>query len=367
MRSNVKAYVGPYNSDPISTIISNMQKAQGDFTVMTPLGFDGLARLAVVRGDPALKKTGATATQGGAAVKSFLGCMTVGSIPDSFAADIVSAMGSGGLFEVPAGTAGVFARGETPFWGAQPDGSTWETSANNKRFLMYGFKIAYAKDQFPVNGATTLNGFDYKTLPVIGGGILAPFNPQVIIGVCELAGPSSSRIYHAGAILAGKNLSCPLSPPILASAASTEGGFLSVTSLARKALGVFVPQPLNATALVVGIAGGRGELSPTAAVVVTPTPAFISQPVNGFVNSPIPGSPGRSVQVKVTNGAGTALSNAAVKITVFNNSGVNVAASGDSVNTGNDGVATFSALTVNKAGGYKLTATVVSYDGIPGG
>jgi len=129
---------------------------------------------------------------------------------------------------------------------------------------------------------------------------------------------------------------------------------------------VFVPQPLNATALVVGIAGGRGELSPTAAVFVTPTPTFFSQPLDGIINKPLPGNPGPSVQVKVTNAANTPLRNAVVRITVFNNSGVNVAASGDSVNTNNDGIAIFSNLTVNKAGGYKLTATV-SYDGIPGG
>jgi len=217
LRSNAKAYVGPYNTDPISTIIGNMQKVSGDFVAMTPLGYDGLARLAVVRGDPTLKKSGATAAQGAAVATSFLGCMNVGAIPDAFAADIVAAMGSGGLFEVPSGTAGVYSRGETPFWGAQPDvGASWATSAGGKRFLMYGFKIDYAKDQFPVNGSTPLNGFDYKTLPVIGGGILAPFSPQVIIGVCDLAGTNTARIYHAGVILAGKNLTCPTPAPILA-------------------------------------------------------------------------------------------------------------------------------------------------------
>jgi hypothetical protein len=372
LRNNARAYVASYNSDAISDIISSMQGA-ANATVRTSLGFDGLAQLAAIRGDADRKKADATPLQGAEVVKSFLGCMNVGAIPDAFALDIVNAMGSGGMFEVPTGNAPVYSRGETPFWGAQPEtGSTW-ASSTNKRFLMYGFKIQYDNDNGildPVlNKATplTLNGFDYKTLPVIGTAntSLAAFNPQVTIGICDIAAPSSARIYHSGAVLAGKTLTCASPAPVLASAEAPVGGFTSVAWLARKALGVFTPQPLNATALVVGIAGGRGELSPTAAVVASISATFLSQPTNGFVKKPIPGTEG-PVSVLVKSDNGYLYRNIQVTISVANTSGTNVAASGAVATTGDDGIALFPDLTVNKAGGYTLTASTSLDAGLAG-
>ena len=72
LRSNARAYVASYNSDAISNIITSMGSTS-DTTLRTSLGYDGLARLAVVRGDSSLKKSGATAAQGAEVVKSFLG------------------------------------------------------------------------------------------------------------------------------------------------------------------------------------------------------------------------------------------------------------------------------------------------------
>jgi len=286
--------------------------------------------------------------------------------------DIITAMGSGGLFEVPAGSTPVYSRGETPFWGAQPEtGATW-ASSTNKRFLLYGFKIQYDKNVGGVldpvlNTATSLNGFDYKTLPVIGTTTtsLAAFNPPVTIGACDLAAPSSARIYHNGAVLAGKTLACPSPAPVLASMDATVGGFASVAWLARKALGAFTPQPLNATALVVGIGGGRGELSPTAAVVASISATFQSQPTNGFVNKVIPGTSG-PVSVLVKSDKGYLYNKIQVTISVANNSGTNVVPSGAVATTGADGIATFPDLMVNKAGGYTLTATTSLDAGLGG-
>ena len=94
LRDAVRAYADVPGNDVIFDYIRDMSgDAYGQ-------GMNGLARLAEIRANGP-KKAGATAVQGGAAVTAFLACMPVGTVQDGFATNIVSAMGAGGMFEVP--------------------------------------------------------------------------------------------------------------------------------------------------------------------------------------------------------------------------------------------------------------------------
>lgn len=380
LKTKVRAYVAS-STDPIYTTIRNLQKATQDGVAadVYTYGLDGLARLALVRSDPTLKKTGATAAAGAAAAIGFIACVDFGPLPDNVESGVLAAFGSGGLFEVPGSTGPstpVFGRGESPFWGAQPGevspgvDALW-SAITSKRFLLYGYKIAYGpgqgNDDPTAISNPNKNGFDYNTLPTIGTatGQIAGFNPALIIGVCS-AGTATTRIKHVDEILTEKVIDCPPSAPVLASLPRQFD--LGPLALYRGAVEFFVPKPLHAATMfgVGSIGGAVSELSPTSAIQVAVKLAFTSQPTDGFINTTIPGTPpSQFVEVTVTTLAGTPLNKARVEITVAGNNGNPVTAAGTVEETNSDGVAIFDLLSVSKAGGYTLRATA-NFDNLSG-
>ena len=183
IRDAVRAYADVAGNDSIFGYIRDMSSdAYGQ-------GMNGLARLAQIRATGP-KKAGATAAQGAAAVTAFLACMSVGEVQAGFATHLESAMGAGGMFEVPdtSSTDGIFSRStpaETPYFAAKPDsGGTWGSLTGDVRYLVFGYKIP--------------NGFDYNVIPMLGTlgtGMPSQFAHGLIVGACGTFG-SSVRVLH---------------------------------------------------------------------------------------------------------------------------------------------------------------------------
>lgn len=352
LRDAVRNYADVPGSDSIYNYIRDM----ADFPYEQ--GMNGLARLAEIRANGP-KVPGAGATEGAAAVTAFLACMSVGTVQNDFATNIVSAMGPGGMFEVPTitSTNAIYSRGETGpyFWAAKPDnGNAWGFLSNNQRFLVFGYEI---------NNQT---GFDYNVIPMLGlAGMPSQFADSLVVGACGTF-DSAIRVNHDGEILFDEDMlsTCATTAPPLASLSSGLGGDLA--SLVRKSLSVFAPQP--AFAWGGGVGGAVSELSPTTLPTVTPTITYTPQPLP----TPVVGQP-LGVKVSVFSGS-LPLRNAQVTLTITGNSGLNALFLNPYVTppvrcyyvtrpTDQYGVADFSLVALLKAGGYTLTAAAV-FDGL---
>jgi hypothetical protein len=369
LKSDVRNYVASGN-DPIYDIIRDLQQATTLDAAYT-FGMQGLARLATVRSQvsPVLKKTGATAVQGGAAVVDFLACMPVGEVQAGFETNIVKAMGIGGMFEVPLEAEVVYSRGKTPFWYSVPKTGNWGDLLG-KRVMVFGYEIS----NIPGNSDGVVGGgaFDFNTVPMLATG--QTFGNPVLLGACGIAG-ANARFKHVNSILVNETIDCLGSAPSLASL-STNSQF-NFASFARRSINLFAPQPLYAaTSFSLGIGGGVDSYSPGAVVTVIVTLSFQSQPVGGPISEPLNGTDGTSVKVLVTTPAGSLLEHAFVKLEVTGNSGLNalfydptLPSPGTSAfvtrETNANGIADFTGVRLTKAGGYTLTASV-DFDDIQG-
>jgi hypothetical protein len=355
LKAAVRAYVAAGN-DVIYDYIRDMSTSPYD------KGMQGLARLAQIRGSvppaPVLKKSGATAAQGAAAVIQFLACMPIGTaVQDNFTTNIVSAFDAGGLFEVPAtsSTDGVFSRGvaEGKFWAAKPaGGATWGSLTGGIRYLVFGYKI---------DGE---NGFDYNVVPMLGQASMpTPLAGNLIIGACGAFG-TSTRVLHVSDVLFDQDMAfCPPTSPGLALRSSGFGSDLA--TLFRRGLNVFAPT--SAYAFGGGVGGAVSELSPADLLNVTPTITYTPQPAK----TPTLGVP-LGTNVSVFSG-GNPLKGAIVTLTITGNSGLNALFFDPRTNkkcyfvkdtTNAQGITdNLDEIPLIKAGGYSLTATAV-FDGL---
>lgn len=384
----LKSPAGDYaasSKDALLTVIGSMQteyNKNGKGATLTNLAFDGLERLAAMRGSSALQKSGAAAKAGfDAVVKGFVGCME-DYITSSVAGrqeDFSTALGDGWMFEVRNATSAAsdaaYEKGSSPYWSASANWGTMiavaapATTTATKRILIYGYDLSaypYLLKDDKVAG----NGFEIRTIPTKP---TLSFGSNVTVGLCNIDAPTQGtfdtyRAEHKDNLLLKLSPQCARAGTFTPMASNMSFDAGSVFAVAKRAVDFFAPQPLHAaTMFFVGSVGGAvSELSPSVIVnLQSVSMTFVSQPVNGYVNSPLGGNPGPSVRVQVTSFKGTPFPNVTVTIKVANNSGTNVAASGYTATTGSDGIATFPNLQVNKAGGYTLTASG-AYDGLSG-
>jgi hypothetical protein len=87
--------------------------------------------------------------------------------------------------------------------------------------------------------------------------------------------------------------------------------------------------------------------------------AFVAQPVNGASGGVLTGSDGNAIAVKATAANGTPWEGVRIQLAALKNQGSFVAVCNDIADTDENGIATFSAASVNKAGGYTLVAHTV--------
>ena len=380
LKSNARAYAAS-NKDPLFTIIGDLQSLSknGPNAAATDKAFDGLARLAAMRGTSAQAST-ATGTAFNNLTTGFLGCMEsyiTSTVPGDFT--VAGALSPGWLYEVRGkdavdGPAGAYERGSSPFWAAEAPqgwGTSISTASQAKRFLIYGFRIT----DFLPNDPTVGSAFELRTIPTIGSGVLTLSSP-LLIGVCDMDVTPTLRVQHITTILPIQPLTCATPPAFAGLSASTSltFGALNPLSLARRAADFLSPRPLQAAFIVGSVGGAASELSPSAVIdMQSVTLAFVNPIADGSTSQPLADDNGNPIQVRVTTKNGTPLPGVVVTLAIaVNSSSIAFLQDGTAApsatvtrTTGADGVATFANIFLTKAGGYQLIATG-SFDGVAG-
>jgi len=375
LKANARDYAAS-NQDPLFTIIGALQKSinkSGLNAGATDLAFDGLARLAAMRGTAAQRGT-ATGAIFDALTTGFIGCMEsyiTATVPSDFT--VAGALTAGWMYEVKGkagdGSVGAYERGSSPYWSAEAPagwGASITPASQATRFLIYGFRLT----NFLTNDPTVGSAFEIRTVPAIGAPALTLQSP-LLIGLCNINPASTVRVQHISTVLTKQTLVCA-DPPVFA-LESSGLRLLDPRALAQRAIDFLAPKPAYAFGFG-GVGGAVSELSPSVVIdMQSVTLAFVFNIVDGGNSQPLQGTDGGPVKVRVTTQGGTPLSGANVTLAVYGNSSViaffsdNGGPNTPSVvrTTDANGIATFTGVSLTKAGGYQLTATG-SFDGIAG-
>jgi hypothetical protein len=380
------------NKDVLFTIVGDLQalSKNGPNAAATDKVFDGLSRLAAMRGTSAIK-TGVLGAVFDRATRRLLGCAEGYVVANAEAADFSGALAPGWMFEVRGKTGvdpetGAYERGSTgSYWAAEAGGATWGSTllvtapagvTATNRALIYGFR----RTDFFTNDPKAGSAFEHRTIPVIGTvalpGALSLVPPGLKIGLCNVDVNNTLRVQHVTTVLAIKTLGCDTPPAFVPATTSTSTvlAALNPASIARRAIGIFTPQLAYAAFAGGSVGGAVSELSPSAVIDMQQvTLKFVFPIVDGNNSTALKGSDGAAVKVLVTTKGGTPLPNVTVTLAVAGNNSViayfsdNGAAATPTVSrpTGTNGVATFTGVSLTKAGGYQLVATG-TFDGVAG-
>jgi len=375
------------NKDPLFTIASDLQSLSknGPNAAATDKVFDGLSRLAAMRGTSALR-VGVGGAVFDRLTRRFLGCAEAYVVAGAEDQDFSAALGANWMYEVRGKTGvdpetGAYERGATgSYWAAEAGGATWGATlvvtapagvTATDRALIYGFR----RTDFFTNDPKAGTAFEHRTIPAIGTGALS-LSPGIKIGLCNVELNSTLRVQHITTVLPKTALACD-PPPVFGQATTSTATVLAAlnpASIARRAIGFFTPQPAYAAFAGGSVGGAVSELSPSAVIDMQQvTLKFVFPIVDGNNSTALKGSDGGAVKVLVTTKGGTPLPSVTVTLAVAGNSSViayfsdNGAAATSTVNrvTGANGVATFTGVSLTKAGGYQLVATG-TFDGVAG-
>jgi hypothetical protein len=354
--------------DALFTIIGDLRPLVkfGPTAAGTDKAFDGLARLAAMRGTGA-QRSGATGATLDALATGFLSCMESsvrGTVPEDFS--VAGATDPGWMFEVRGKSGvddegGAYERGASgSYWAAEAP-SGWSASLDpqspSKRFLIYGYRIL----DFLPNDPTVGSAFEIRTIPTIASGQLLLESP-LRIGLCNVDATTTLRVQHIGDVLPLKSLAC--APPQEFAGAATFG---------QRLASFFAPRPLYAF-FIGAVGGAASELSPSAVIDMQAVTISFVQPVaNGRVSAAMVDGNGNPVAVSVTTQGGTPLPDVVVTLAIAgNNSAIAFFRDGSAAvsvtvsrTTNALGVATFDNVFLTKAGGYVLEASG-AFDGVAG-
>ena len=336
----------------------------------TNAGFDLFALIAANRPVPA--------EDGSAFVNAVLSCQDVGTI--SLPIDFRGALGANGGFEVRGGSPSDSAAAVTVdgAWGLEPPLDLtgedpvrliWDqitsipvrfnpgSNSVNKRLLVYGAPAENPTDPEYSDEELVSNIFDWSTIPT------ATFSPGVVVGTCLTDNLAQHYLIQHNATADNGEIIPSATPSFCQLELATgRNGSFSAVALARRVLHFFRPQLLMAVAVGVRPPGGAvGALSPNAAVNPgTITLLFQGNVADGRTGQVLKFTNNQPVSVKVTPEGLTKMDGVRVHLIATTNLGATVVASGNEVAT-EDGVATFTNLKINKAGGYRLIATIAGF------
>lgn len=385
MKTLADTYAASPN-DPLYGFIQGLFPVQyhGLRQETTEIAFDGLARLAAMRGTSA-QKAGATGATFDALTKGFLGCIETyitDGIPANFS--VAGALGPGWLFEVrgddsqDGATTGAYARGSSPsYWAAEPEsGRTWgnslvvhapTTTAVTNRVLLYGHVLTDYATLDPKVGSA----FELATVPTIASGVL-DLVPSIHIGLCNVDLNETTRVQHIVTVLPSAGLTCA-TPPVFALGAPTFST-TNALAMAKKAASFFLPQNAYAAMFVGSVGGAVSELSPSAVINMQGVALnFTLAVADGNKSDPLADPNGGPLKVTLKTVNGSPLISGTVTLEISGNHGKNALfkdGKGGPVTTVTrttdaNGVATFDGVSVTKAGGYRITATG-NFDGVDG-
>lgn len=376
------------NRDVLLTIIADVGTAvrSGPTAAGTDKVFDGLARLAAMRGTSAQNGT-ATGAMFDGLVKGLLACAQSNVLANTENVDFSPALGSGWLFEVrgknnvpvrayddPIDWA--YARGgvaPATWWAAGPQGTSWNASITTpgntlaKRVLLYG----YPDPTFLNISGKLGSALELRAIPKIWAG---SFGLALDIGLCfsdASAISPTQRVNHADTFLPNKSLTCGFAPTPIASA--SRQGPLNPVLLARRALEFFTPRP--AYAFFVGaVGGGVSELSPSAVYDLSAiSVGGLGTIADGRISTPLATTLGGPVVVRITTTAASQpVAGIPIQMAIAGNNSSIAFFSVNGVQsttvtrlTDASGYADFGGVHLVKAGGYQLSFQL-SFDGITG-
>ena len=363
--NDAKAYFSS-NKDPVFTLLSAQATAyKGGAAAATSAGLDVLGRLGLAT-DLGLVKSTATTALGDKFVKDVLLCTDIVVAAD---ADFSAALGEKGLFAVRAvGDKGVvLSRFElengSPLYGAEPTTSAgWSfTGSANDKALFYASPVVTT-----ILDPTVGTVIDLKTLPTP-----LTFSPAIRVGVCDMS-VVGGRIEHVH----GSAVILPPDKPTfcIESTGSVESSKSVFALAAKEVMSWLTPRPAYAASrsMVVTRLGGGGlvtglsEIGPVQvleAITIDSVPnAFVRDTAQALDGNPATSQFNPIVTVHVVTTSGTPIVGVTVTLNVIGNKGSFVPSGGSAV-TGPNGDAVFPDFTLNKAGGYTISATVPELGG----
>jgi hypothetical protein len=209
-------------------------------------------------------------------------------------------------------------------------------------------------------------GYEYLLIRTTG----AALNGKGVVALCVGTFPSSLRVQHSGSVTAPVDPAtivgwvdhnggiCPeLTPPPLATLLGDQRPLAFLKSVLESGFRLVQP-PIAAAAARTGSGSGTRSVSPFG--VVDADTVILSFTCAEGCQTPVDGSVGSlSPQpvVRATGRNGTPLEGVSITLTVSGNSGSFHFCGQKTEETDLDGLATFSGLVIDKAGGYTLTAT----------
>lgn len=372
-------------NDPLFKIIGDLKTA----TDPTDKAFDGLARMAAIRGTGA-QRSGVKGAVFDDLVHRFLGCANPAVTANAIEQNFGAALGPGWMFEVrgkatgpyadPSG--GAYERGSTTanWWAAEVKaGQSWAdaitSSVTNDRVLIYGFETGFLN----VSGRFGGSSFENRTIPGIAAG---SFGLTVNIGLCLADASSktgSERLNHNNNFVELiSNLKCD-TPTGFTTTASLAFGSMNPVRLAQRALGFLAPQPAYAAFVVGSVGGAVSELSPSAVYNLDSlfldklgTIADGTNSVPLFTTQSVPVY-GTAVVIRARDKDGTPIEGVPIQVSIAGNSSsiaffsVNGGPSLVTVTDTTDaaGYANFGNVSLTKAGGYTLNFRV-NFNGVTG-
>jgi hypothetical protein len=352
--NDAKAYFS-LQKDPVYALLDAMQTAyrNGGAAGATSAGFAVLARYAEATNLGLVKPLATVA--GSKGVNDVLLCMGY-----TQTIDFSDALGPNGLFEVRDGSSNAAVVSHLvvngyPGYGAEPKaGENWPLSTT---VLFFGETLGGSS----IAGQTAAGLlFDLRTLPTDQ----FTAGEQFLVGVCDVSSLSARTLHkHTG------------DPSVILPPAGIPGFCVPASAPPSSFLGgakslfasVFSVTPLYAMPLGGGGAGLVGGLSEIGPVTFVDSLAFQGQPnvPNAVVRDSVYGSDGDTttsqftpvVTVRaVSKGAKNPLVGVNITLSVIGNSG-SFNPSGLTATTDNLGYARFPNFSLNKAGGYTITAT----------
>jgi hypothetical protein len=355
---------------PARNLLQTIQNSGAKTEASTNAGFDLFASLST--------DGIGTASDRSTFVNAILPCQNFGTQTLSLPIDFTGAFGANGAFAVRGGstTDAAAVVSHDGVWGLEPLLNTsvtpavrytWDQITHgpnpfnpasktvNKRFLAYGAPIV---DQNFTSEQQVGSIFDWFTLPTL------TFNPGVVVGTCLTDNTGTGYLIQHHAQNDGGEIVPSATPSFCSATASLSGTGTGPFALAHRVLDFFRPEPLMAAALGTRPPGGSvGSLSPNAAI--NPGQIQLAYPANaqvadGRTNQVLRFTNGDIISVTVTPAGQTPMDGVQVQLIANTNFGTPVQVTGGTATTQN-GVATFPNLSISKAGGYRLVATIAGF------
>jgi hypothetical protein len=379
VKKDARAYFPKSLDRTVQDMIRDMQQAE-TAAAATDFGFDIIALVAQVAREGT---QGGTLEDGSNLTNGLLACMTFDAgFEPADPIDFTSALDLG-AYEVRGGAndadepvvshlcdyvEGVDCPEGT--WGVEPadDGHTWATVTGGDRYLVYGAQTAS-----PGGGEAQLTeAFDWNTVPLLTNG----FDEDVRVARCTPEDEGGKERVQRGA---GTPIILPFSQPSFCEDFESLGfgsGLLgTLKQWTHTATSLLMPRPLHASAVAPGRCCGGTAGGFTPFVVVTGgnvNLTFEIQPLDATIPEGGEYATLNDVVVSAKADNGTPLPEVTITLTVALNQGSWVELGGDTEQTTDEdctstsaciptGTVTFSGLTLNKPGGYRLVATAALF------